>query len=106
MSINRDEILNQIKTTLRSVAPGARVILFGSRARGDARDDSDWDILILVDKDRVGNDDFDKIAYPLVELGWRVGEAINPKLYTVKEWLKRHFTPFYKNVENDGIVLL
>src|SRR2546423_2062465 len=28
-----------------------RVILFGSRARGDAREDSDWDVLIVVDDD-------------------------------------------------------
>ncbi|MEB3759506.1 MAG: nucleotidyltransferase domain-containing protein [Desulfurococcales archaeon] len=25
-----------------------RIILFGSRARGDAREDSDWDILVVV----------------------------------------------------------
>jgi hypothetical protein len=28
-----------------------RVILFGSRARGDAREDSDWDVMIVVDDD-------------------------------------------------------
>mgnify|MGYP000738611873 CR=1 FL=1 len=27
-----------------------KIILFGSRARGEARDDSDWDFLIVVDK--------------------------------------------------------
>ena len=105
MRMNQDEILDRIRTTLRSIAPGAKAMLFGSRARGDAREDSDWDILILVDKDKVGNDDYNEIAYPLVELGWSIGEMINPKLYTVKEWVKRHFTPFYKNVERDGIVL-
>lgn len=106
MRMREEKILEQIRTTLRVVAPDAKAMLFGSRARGDAREDSDWDILILIDKERVGNEDFDKIAYPLIEFGWSVGEAINPKLYTMKEWLKRHFTPFYKNVEHDGIVLL
>jgi len=28
-----------------------KVILFGSRARGNAKPDSDWDFLIVVDKD-------------------------------------------------------
>ena len=28
-----------------------RVILFGSRARGNAREDSDWDVFIVVDDD-------------------------------------------------------
>ena len=32
---------------------GAKVILFGSQARGDAKEDSDWDILILLNKDKV-----------------------------------------------------
>ncbi len=36
---------------VRAVAP-KRVILFGSQARGDARPDSDYDLLIVVDTDR------------------------------------------------------
>ena len=28
-----------------------KVILFGSRARGDARADSDWDLLVVIDRD-------------------------------------------------------
>ena len=28
-----------------------KIILFGSRARGDAREDSDWDFLVVIDKD-------------------------------------------------------
>ncbi|HAL80974.1 MAG TPA: hypothetical protein DCO83_01070 [Mucilaginibacter sp.] len=34
----------------------AEAFLFGSRARGDNRKDSDWDILILIDSDRVTNE--------------------------------------------------
>ena len=105
MRKNHDEILDRIRTTLRSIAPGAKAMLFGSRARGDAREDSDWDILILIDKDRVGNNDFDEIAYPLVELGWTIGECISPVMYTWKDWLKYSFSPFFHNVKKDGIEL-
>ena len=105
MKQKREYILSEIKKTLRAVAPEAKAILFGSRARNDAREDSDWDILILIDKDKIGNDDFDDVAYPLVELGWNLNEMITPILYTVREWSKRSFTVFYKNVEQEGVVL-
>lgn len=84
---------------------GGKVLLFGSQARGEARHDSDWDLLILLPKDRIKNDDFDNVAYPLIEFGWSVGAEINPLLYTYSDWEKRNFTPFYKNVKKDSIEL-
>ena len=105
MKLSQNEILFQIRQILSLVAPDARVWLYGSRARGEAREDSDWDILILMDKERVSNDDFDQVAFPLIDFGWTVGEIISPKIYTQTEWSKRYFTPFYKNVEQDGIRL-
>ena len=84
---------------------GGKVLLFSSQARGEARHDSDWDLLILLPKDRIKNDDFDNVAYPLIEFGWSVGAEINPLLYTYSDWEKRNFTPFYKNVKKDSIEL-
>ncbi len=96
----------EIGRTARRVAPMAkRIILFGSQARGDAREDSDWDVLVLLDKDRIRLDDIDNISYPLRELGWELGEDINTVLYTVDDWNKNSFTPFHKNVETDAIAL-
>lgn len=106
MSKSKEYILNAIREKLQAIAPGAKAILFGSRARGDNKIDSDWDILILLDKMRLAPDDFDNISYPLMELGWELNEMISPKLYTVNEWLTRNFTLFYKNIEKEGIVLL
>lgn len=102
----KDNILDRIKVILRTVAPDAKVILFGSRARGDARKDSDWDILILVDKPRLLPDDYDRISYPLVELGWTLNECISPVMYTLKDWVKYSFSPFYHNVKKEGIELI
>lgn len=82
-----------------------RVVLFGFQARGDAHTESDWDILILLNQSRIGDDDFDRVAHPLVELGWKIGAEINSLLYTYMDWEKRNFTPFYKNVETEGIEL-
>jgi len=105
MKSTREELLLSIKNVITSVVPNGKIILFGSQARGNAKNDSDWDLLILLDKAAIESSDFDTISYPLYELGWSEGEQFSPKLYTIKDWMKRSFTPFYKNVENEGIVL-
>ena len=105
MKSTREELLHTIKEVILSVVPNGKVILFGSQARGDAHKDSDWDLLILIDKTRIEASDFDLISYPLYELGWSEGEQFSPKLYTLKDWMKRSFTPFYKNIEEEGIEL-
>ena len=105
MKSTREELLKSIKRVFLSAVPDGKIILFGSQARGDARKDSDWDLLIILDKPKIEASDFDHISYPLYELGWKEGEQFSPKLYTTKEWLKRSFTPFYKNIEEEGLVL-
>lgn len=105
MSYSKKDLLRKAKRLVKSVYPNGKLILFGSQARGDAREESDWDILVLLDKEEIDESDFDNITYPLIELGWTMGQQISPKLYTNKEWIKRSFTPFYKNVEQEGITI-
>ena len=105
--MDKNEILQAIKTTAKQIMPsGTRVILFGSQARGDAREDSDWDILIILDKEKLEPEDYDKVSFPLTMLGWDLGARINPIMYTMKEWAASCITPFYKNVEQEGIELV
>lgn len=100
------EVLDAIKATADRVMPvGGMIILYGSRARGDWRPDSDWDVLILLDKPRLDGSDYDDVAYPLRSLGWDYDAVINPVLYTKNDWEANRFTPFYKNVTSDGIRL-
>jgi len=105
MISTRTELLNTIKNTILSIDKNGKVILYGSQARGTANKNSDWDLLVLLDKSKIEAEDFDRFSYPLVELGWTEGEQFSPKLYTFKDWQKRSFTPFYKNIEKEGIVL-
>jgi len=102
-----ESVISQIRSLGKSVVPsGGKLWLYGSRARGDFHEGSDWDLLVLIDKDQLQTKDYDVIAYPFSELGWSIGEDIRPLLYTNKEWSERWFTPFYHNVEHDKIELI
>lgn len=104
--MTKDVAISKIRRVASSAIPdGGEAILYGSRARGDAHHDSDWDILILLDKDRLVQADFDTVSYPFVLLGCDIGEEINPIMYTKKEWESYRNTPFYENVSRDGIYL-
>ena len=54
--MNADQIKNKIASSIHDKDPNAEAILFGSRARGDFKPDSDWDILILVNRQKVNNE--------------------------------------------------
>ena len=49
--MSNKEVLNTIKSVIHSFLPDARVLLFGSRARGDFNKDSDFDLLIITMQD-------------------------------------------------------
>jgi uncharacterized protein len=46
-SISNDELIEEITRRLTVAAPGAKVILFGSRSRGEERPGSDVDLLVI-----------------------------------------------------------
>jgi len=105
--MSKVSIIEQIQAKGHSILPqGGNVWLYGSRARGDFRSDSDWDLLVLIDKEKQQWEDFDRYANPFIELGIDMGVAINPMLYTHKEWENMNFTPFYHNVQNDKVRLI
>ncbi len=102
----RQKLAKGIQAILESIAPiKGKAILFGSRARGDAKETSDWDILVLLDKERITAADMDEISYPIHEIGWGIDEMVNPIMYTMREWESKKGTPFYENVMKEGIAL-
>jgi hypothetical protein len=58
-----------------------------------------------MDKPKIGPEDYDEYACPLVELGWHNSEQVSPLLYTYAEWKKRRNTSLYHNEEKEGILL-
>lgn len=98
--------ISDIANVVKAILPhNSKVWLYGSRARGEARPDSDWDLLVLLDKDQISNEDFNRYGYPLIEMGWHHKEDLSPQLYTTKEWEEMRITPFYQNVEHDKKVV-
>jgi len=99
-------VIDRINRVAKSVLPkGSSLYLYGSRARGDFHDGSDWDLLLLLDKPELESDDFGKYSYPIITTGWDLGEDVSVHAYTKKEWFDGPHPMFYYNVESDKIVL-
>ena len=101
-----ENILQRIKKIVSDNDPLAKVYLYGSSARGTMKPDSDWDLLILLNQDKITTDIERNVTYPLYDLEFEIGEVISPMVYSEKEWNSKHrITPFYSNVMREGKLL-
>ena len=102
----QSEILQLIKSSVLAAEPEATVVLYGSYARGDNSENSDIDILILIDKEKISPKDAEKVSYPLYDIEFETGRIISPLILTKKSWETKHrITPFYQNVRKEGVIL-
>lgn len=102
--IDKRDLMRQIKSSVLAVEPDATLILYGSYARGDNQADSDVDVLILLDKDKITYEDHKRISSPLYSIELETGVLISPNFYSKNNWGKR-ITPFFENVSREGIPL-
>ena len=104
--MSNDAILNSITTAIHKQDPSAQAFLFGSRARGDNKPHSDWDILILVNEHKVTNEIEDKFRDVLYNIELESGHIISAFIYSKSFWQKKlKLSPLYKSVEKEGIKL-
>ena len=104
---NTQKFIGQLSSLGREVLPStASLWLYGSRARGTAHSDSDWDLLILLDEEQQKSTDFAQYAYPFTLMASMDDQMVVPQIYTKKQWQQMSFTPFVKNVEHDKVVLV
>ncbi len=98
-------IIQKIKSVVHDTVPDARVILFGSCARGEEHKESDIDLVIIL-KRTANYSEQQKITTPLYDLEIESGFIISPKVFSENDWNGKYsITPFYENVMREGIEL-
>lgn len=103
MKIKDSNIAKRIRDSIKTIDPKAQVIIFGSRARGDATDDSDWDILILTNY-LVSIEIERSFRNNLFDLEIETGEVFSTFVYQKHIWNTRHkITPLYRNIKKEGV---
>ena len=100
------KVIDNIRQVAARVLPeGSLLYLYGSRARGDFHEDSDWDLLLLLDKSKEEADDFALYAYPIMERGFDLWQYFSVHTYTKEQWYKGPHSMFFYNVERDKKLL-
>jgi predicted nucleotidyltransferase len=107
MLYGKEIIRNMIFETVKKKDPGAEIILFGSRARSQENNDSDWDILILLNNEEVPRKLEKEFRDELYNIELETGEPISTFVFSRSDWEGKHkYTPLYQNIKRDGINLI
>lgn len=100
------ELTEQIRRAVYSVEPDAKIILYGSYARGDFHKESDIDLLVLVKKNSITLAEEKAIRYSLYDVEIDTGNIISPIIRAERNWDERSYiTSLYENIQVEGVVL-
>ena len=82
------------------------IVLFGSRARGEAKSDSDMDVLVVMSS--ADPEVRRQIRYLAVEVWLEYGVYLSTRVWSQTHWhkLEELQTLLYQNIRRDGINLL
>lgn len=99
-------IASLVKEQILVTDATASIILFGSRARGDAENDSDWDFLVLTQQEDTDllSDKLRKKILREVELKYNVAISLMVK-NTIVWQNDYHVTNIYESINEEGILL-
>ena len=104
--MDRDELQKRIKVCLRDVY-GDRlrgVVLYGSYARGEAADDSDLDLLVLLEGPVAFGRELRTVIRALYPLQLEIPHPIDPTPVDVDVYEAGEFA-LYRNAKKEGIFL-
>ena len=102
---NGEYIKTEVKKRILEIYPAARIIFYGSRARGDAREDSDWDFLVIVNENDYSAGLSDRIRDSIFEYSTEINEDLMAFVNTKEHIWKFQLAPFYQNIKREGIEL-
>jgi len=97
-----NHILSAVKQKITEIDPDAKVILFGSRARYDFHNESDWDFLILT-KLVVTQDLKNRISDSLFETELETDSILSGIVQNSDFWNSISSAPIFKNIAKNGI---
>lgn len=105
-SAGEKRLLSRCRAAVKEIDPTADIILYGSRARGTAEAESDYDLLILVDGDisLEKEDCYRRRLYPL-EL--ETGAVLTVIVTSKANWNSPLYAamPLYRNIRREGVFL-
>lgn len=96
-----------LKDFLKGIAPVRpkilKLILFGSRARGTQRPDSDYDLLLVVDRKEDAL--LDALYESVMDVLLAHGRLVSLKVYVKSEFerLQALHTPFMTHIDEEGL---
>ena len=104
--IEGSELLQDCKLAIQRIVPGAEVVLFGSRARGQVNQYSDYDLLVLTDTP-ANISTKEQLVSEIYPLELEAEKMISLVVYNKQQWNSPPYKtmPLHLNIDHEGIVL-
>lgn len=100
---SKENIISKIQNLSEKNYPDSEIYLYGSQARGSATNNSDWDLLILLNSESVPFSLETKVMDDFYDIELETGQIISPLIYSKKEWNEKYsITPIFKNIRKEG----
>ncbi|MEO8148363.1 MAG: nucleotidyltransferase domain-containing protein [Bacteroidia bacterium] len=102
--MEKNFLYKEIKKAVMAVLPESRVLIYGSYARNEEREESDIDIMIIADSELLSEQKRQEVRYAVYDVEFKYYKVMSPKVLTSSEWNKKKIShPYYETVCNEGI---